>query len=1478
VDQYYIEEGYYTPEKGYFVYIAVAQAQPSSSFIISAIASELADANISISAVATFSAQVDRFRDVDSAITSAATQTTLVGKIQEAQADFGALFTPSIEAEAVVNQTATLDSVSTMSVDIAVNRSATIALANIGNLNSQADKFVGYDSLLSSVFSQTADVNYTAENQSTFTATASQTATVNTQAEGQSTLSSSFTQTTDVLSLTLAQSSMTARANVFASKYLGTGRPRNLTDIGASYVTSPVKFGTYSFEGSLQLPYADNQAKNTIPDIADDFVLETWFYRDGTTATSLFRWEGLSPSVNPAFILLRYNATGTITLQLGSDTINVINSTAVTNAAWHHILVSKNSTNISLFVNGTRSGTLTPPSAPTQWAGRSSTSQRLTITAGTHFLDESSLHIGTTLGYDPTGSSITVPTTVRTNNETTTAFLYHYENNGLDDVALAQTGQATLSSSFTQTTSGRRTASALSNQSVVASLAADGSIAIEGSAGLSTTASLTASVGLLQEQSSSISSEFAQTTTATKLNGFDVSASSTASVSADNVRVRYFDISVDSLFTPALSVDVFKNQTALLESAFVIDIQVTSFSDSEANLSSEFAITANNEKIKQFASALSSQFSQSATVGFQRDFSSSLNATATQAITETRLRFAGSTMSAAATQTATAFRIKQFSGAFSGAMSFFIDGIYFEGGRANFTTTAALTASYKVSESSWNQRTWWRGAYNANNTLYGPKAIGAQADDYSYEVYGWESNADNTHGFVIIERAVKTGNIIYQKWFTFGHDVEGELSGCVYKDGFIYVSYSAFISAWRTSVLKIRADDGLVIWQTNTPGVEKIEDIAVDDSGNVYISGWANTSPTRYGYGKLNSSGVRQWTRSYGFAPGTGINLRATKISVAEGFLWVNIDRDPDTGANDSYLIKARLDTGDHIDGIDINLGRVKSHGGYLYAIEDDTLDGGNTIYKFDTNLNITAKKQIGTWSIADFDIDSSGNLYFLSEDFNLARVNADWSVAWVSRFASEATSGSAGSLRPQGSLIHWDGDQKVYVSGMNNDVYLSNNSLQLSLFGRVNRDFGINYYTSPIPYRDSIEVFNGATSGDTSSAGTWTYSPDSLTVTDLTPGTFTVYFLQAQGTSAQSNGGAVEILGYTTSAFTNYEYVRPVAGQGAITSTATLTALVSRTRQGQGQFTSVSTVVAQGTILRFAEAALTSNFAQATTALKTARITQTLTAQATQAITYQRIRFAQSAISASASVTADTTKFTGYGSAMTCTLTQVTNNDRFRGVTANLQVTGSKVITAAVNATGTILLESQATIAVTAVKTAELPSFLTANATLNIDAIKSVRTEAQITSTFALTAQDQRIRFGQAQLTTQATLSLDISKITGLSSALTSTCTQTAQGSRVRRITTTLASSANLSAQAQRIKQASAGLTSQFTGIFVFGKIVRITANLSAQGFQLTAGDVINLDPALTYVVPPETRSLMIRPEDREYLVSGETRVYKLI
>lgn len=63
--------------------------------------------------------------------------------------------------------------------------------------------------------------------------------------------------------------------------------------------------------------------------------------------------------------------------------------------------------------------------------------------------------------------------------------------------------------------------------------------------------------------------------------------------------------------------------------------------------------------------------------------------------------------------------------------------------------------------------------------------------------------------------------------------------------------------------------------------------------------------------------------------------------------------------------------------------------------------------------------------------------------------------------------------------------------------------------------------------------------------------------------------------------------------------------------------------------------------------------------------------------------------------------------------------------------------------------------------------------------------------------------------------------------------------------------------------------ITGQFTQQTIPGTRIGIVAVLSAQGFILTAGDVINIDPYLT---------LMIRPESRQITVEAETRTIRIL
>jgi hypothetical protein len=74
-------------------------------------------------------------------------------------------------------------------------------------------------------------------------------------------------------------------------------------------------------------------------------------------------------------------------------------------------------------------------------------------------------------------------------------------------------------------------------------------------------------------------------------------------------------------------------------------------------------------------------------------------------------------------------------------------------------------------------------------------------------------------------------------------------------------------------------------------------------------------------------------------------------------------------------------------------------------------------------------------------------------------------------------------------------------------------------------------------------------------------------------------------------------------------------------------------------------------------------------------------------------------------------------------------------------------------------------------------------------------------------------------------------------------------------------------------LKTYSSQPSSQFTATSTARRLVGLQAALNSQGFIITVGEVIAIDPFTTYLVPQETRAYYILEESREYLVEQETR-----
>jgi hypothetical protein len=147
-------------------------------------------------------------------------------------------------------------------------------------------------------------------------------------------------------------------------------------------------------------------------------------------------------------------------------------------------------------------------------------------------------------------------------------------------------------------------------------------------------------------------------------------------------------------------------------------------------------------------------------------------------------------------------------------------------------------------------------------------------------------------------------------------------------------------------------------------------------------------------------------------------------------------------------------------------------------------------------------------------------------------------------------------------------------------------------------------------------------------------------------------------------------------------------------------------------------------------------------------------------------------------------------------------------------------------------------TVTVSVIKVTAADLVAAATITAAITVIPPVRATADLTAEFALDVQATTAIDITAQITTVSSLSLDITKFTGILENLTTEFTVTED-------------------------------VTKFTGI---------VADLEVQAFKLTAGDVVNLDPALTITITGETRNLVILKETRELQIKPETRLNTIL
>ncbi len=344
----------------------------------------------------------------------------------------------------------------------------------------------------------------------------------------------------------------------------------------------------------------------------------------------------------------------------------------------------------------------------------------------------------------------------------------------------------------------------------------------------------------------------------------------------------------------------------------------------------------------------------------------------------------------------------------------------------------------------------------------------------------------------------------------------------------------------------------------------------------------------------------------------------------------------------------------------------------------------------------------------------------------------------------------------------------------------------------------------------------------------------------------------------------------------------QPFSVQFGASSAEVLTAItadVSRIRQGVLNLaTTFSTAINAGKNVEISSA-LASQTTISVNAVKVTRTSADLNVVGAQSTVNDRLRTTTAALATTVTMSVEAAKTTGFAVNVESAATQSVTGFRIQQGQASISALNSQLTAAFKNATGTVLLETVTQMQITAEKNAVGVIDISAEFTQSTETAdaKTVRVNADIAAEFTQSAEGIRIQPAGADLTVSMAQVTDttFSKTTRVTADFSVSVSQTTQAERLRDGIALQAALATLSCGIDRLRQANSNMSAviyDFTASPTF--IIRITADFSAFNSQLTVGDVINLDPALTLRVRPESRTIKITQETRVRRILPETRV----
>ena len=646
-DQLYIELEYFTPEE-YYVYIAEAVIAVSSVGSLTCDATEIAggtvvEASGSWSSAALVTVSANKIIQGQSALVSAFIQTVTISHIEGA--DLVAFSNANIAIQITVIRQANVQLTSVFSAAIDAVRGIYISAQADSTATSvvigQRVRFT--EAAFTAAFSPTMTVNAVKNTFAVLDSQATMSVSVIRTASASASLSSAITMSVIGGEFVRAQGSFIAYSSLFASRNIGTGRPVALTATNTSFNSSIKQYGSHSLSlnnttntsQDAQIIFTNDNFNMEIP-ASTDFLIEFWFNLNGGLITGADR---LLLGVGDMTTLANMNANDSWAFGIdsagrlifkfatASNTFTTMQSAGKTysgTSSWQHIVITRIGSTIYL-VNNTQ-----PDSASTTYSGaiyqgsykklrfRNGFSYTVSTPTTSLLIDEFNFKIGYSSINGGQGDTYDAQAQ---NNPDKNVFLYHFNNDLIDDVSATLNAQASLASqaSIVATISGTQKAAAvLSSQSTLtAQISRIGGIDLVAFSN----ASLTTVITRVRSSDVTLVSQFTQASTAIKTVDVVSTQSSQFTQASTAVKTVAPAISTNAIFSELVAIA--KTGQGLIQADVVATMAVTAVKTTNVTLAAASAFTSTASAVKSITTAASLSSITSLTVDNSRTRNSS---------------------------------------------------------------------------------------------------------------------------------------------------------------------------------------------------------------------------------------------------------------------------------------------------------------------------------------------------------------------------------------------------------------------------------------------------------------------------------------------------------------------------------------------------------------------------------------------------------------------------------------------------------------------------------------------------------------------------------------------------------------------------------------------------------------------------------------------------------------------------------------